>query len=318
MSMRIVFLGTAASIPTSTRALSSVAVQRKGEIFLFDCGEGTQRQMIGAKIGFNRKTRVFITHMHGDHVLGLPGILQTMSLLGRDKPLQIYGPAGTAGFIEAMIRTVRFSLRFPVETYEIEEEGLVCREKEYEVHSAWAEHSVPSLAYGLIEKPRPGRFKVERAIAHGVPKGPLWGRLQQGFDVELSDGRVIRPHEVLGPSRPGRKIVYVDDTKPSQNIAELAQGADVLVHEATFGEDLAERAEEDMHSTPRGAATIAKEAGVKLLVLNHISARYGDTSVLLEEAKKIFPEVIVAEDFMELDLPLRELGEQSGASARIL
>lgn len=316
MAMRIVFLGTAASIPTSTRALSSVAVQRMGELFLFDCGEGTQRQMIQAKIGLNRKTRVFITHMHGDHILGLPGILQTMSLLGRDKPLQIYGPAGIAGFIEAMIRTVRFSLRFPVETYEIEEEGLVCREKEYEVHSAWAEHSVPSLAYALIEKPRPGRFNVEKAITYGVQKGPLWGRLQQGFDVKLPDGRVVKPQEVLGPSRPGRKIVYVGDTKPSQNTVELAQGADVLVHEATFGDDLAERAEEDMHSTPSGAATIAKKAGVKLLVLNHISARYGDTSVLLEEAKSIFPEVIVAEDFMELDVSIRKELESSRPSSR--
>jgi len=306
MSMRIIFLGTAASIPTSTRALSSVAVQRKGELFLFDCGEGTQRQMIGAKIGFNRKTRVFITHMHGDHILGLPGILQTMSLLGRDKPLQIYGPAGTAAFIEAMIRTVRFSLRFTVEMYEIEEEGLVCQEKEYEVQSAWADHSVPSLAYALIEKPRPGRFKVRRAISHGVPKGRLWGRLQQGLDVKLPDGRVVKPQEVLGPSRPGRKIVYVGDTRPSDSVVDLAKGADVLVHEATFGDDLAERAEEDMHSTPSGAATIAKKAGVKLLVLNHISARYGDTSNLLEEAKNIFPEVIVAEDFMKLDVPSKE------------
>ena len=260
--------------------------------------------MIQAKIGLNRKTRVFITHMHGDHILGLPGILQTMSLLGRDKPLQIYGPTGTAAFIEAMIRTVRFSLSFSVETCEIEEEGLVCKEREYEVRSAWAEHSVPSLAYALIEKPRPGRFSIDRAVSYGVPKGPLWGRLQQGFDVELPDGRVIKPQDVLGPSRPGRKIVYVGDTKPSENIAGLAQGADVLIHEATFAEDLADRAEEDMHSTPSGAAMIANKAEVRLLVLNHISARYGDTSVLLGEAKNVFPEVLVAEDFMKLDVPL--------------
>lgn len=305
--MRIVFLGTAASIPTSTRALSSVALQRKGELLLFDCGEGTQRQMIQAKLGFNRRTRVFITHMHGDHILGLPGILQTMSLLGRDKPLQIYGPAGIDAFIEAMIRTVRFSLRFPVETLEIEEEGLVCRQKEYEVHSAWSEHSVPSLAYALIEKPRPGRFSVERANSLGVPKGALWGRLQQGKDVELSSGRVVRPQDVLGSSRPGRKIVYVGDTSPTDNIVELAKGADVLIHEATFGEDLADRAEEDMHSTPKGAALIAKKAEVKLLVLNHISARYGDTSDLLGEARSVFPEVVVAEDFMRLEVPLREV-----------
>ncbi|HIE19320.1 TPA: ribonuclease Z [Candidatus Bathyarchaeota archaeon] len=305
MSLRITFLGTAASIPTSTRALSAVGLKREGELFLFDCGEGTQRQMITAKIGFNRKTRIFITHMHGDHILGLPGLLQTMSLLGRDKPLQIYGPQGIVEFIDAIKRTVRFSLKFPVEVYEIED-GFVCQEKEYEIYSAWAEHSVPSLAYAFIEKPRPGRFNPERAISLGVPKGPLWSQLQRGEDVKLPDGRTVKPRDVLGPPRIGRKIVYVGDTKPSRVIADFAFGANVLIHEATFADDLAERAEEDLHSTPSGAALVAKKAEVKLLVLTHISARYGDTKVLLEEAKKIFPNVLVAEDFMKIDVPLEE------------
>ena len=305
MSLRITFLGTAASIPTPTRALSAVALKREGELFLFDCGEGAQRQMITAKIGFNRKTRIFITHMHGDHILGLPGLLQTMSLLGRDKPLQIYGPQGIAEFIDAIKRTVRFSLKFPVEVYEIED-GLVCQEREYEIRSAWAEHSVPSLAYALIEKPRPGRFNPERAISLGVPRGPLWSRLQRGEDVKLPDGRIVKPRDVLGPPRMGRKIVYVGDTKPSRVIADFAFGANVLIHEATFADDLAERAEEDLHSTPSGAALVAKKAEVKLLILTHISARYGDTKVLLEEAKKIFPNVLVAEDFMKIDVPLEE------------
>ena len=305
MSLRITFLGTAASIPTPTRALSAVALKREGELFLFDCGEGAQRQMITAKIGFNRKTRIFITHMHGDHILGLPGLLQTMSLLGRDKPLQIYGPQGIAEFIDVIKRTVRFSLKFPVEVYEIED-GLVCQEREYEIHSAWAEHSVPSLAYALIEKPRPGRFNPERAISLGVPRGPLWSRLQRGEDVKLPDGRIVKPRDVLGPPRMGRKIVYVGDTKPSRVIADFAFGANVLIHEATFADDLAERAEEDLHSTPSGAALVAKKAEVKLLILTHISARYGDTKVLLEEAKKIFPNVLVAEDFMKIDVPLEE------------
>ncbi|MCD6324948.1 ribonuclease Z [Candidatus Bathyarchaeota archaeon] len=305
MSLRITFLGTAASIPTPTRALSAVALKREGELFLFDCGEGAQRQMITAKIGFNRKTRIFITHMHGDHILGLPGLLQTMSLLGRDKPLQIYGPQGIAEFIDAIKRTVRFSLKFPVEVYEIED-GLVCQEREYEIRSAWAEHSVPSLAYALIEKPRPGRFNPERAISLGVPRGPLWSRLQRGEDVKLPDGRIVKPRDVLGPPRMGRKIVHVGDTKPSRVIADFAFGANVLIHEATFADDLAERAEEDLHSTPSGAALVAKKAEVKLLILTHISARYGDTKVLLEEAKKIFPNVLVAEDFMKIDVPLEE------------
>jgi ribonuclease Z len=306
MSLQITFLGTAASIPTSTRALSSVAVQRQGELFLFDCGEGTQKQMFQAKIGFNRRTRVFITHMHGDHILGLPGLLQTMSLLGRDKPLQIFGPKGIVNFIEAMITTVEFSLSFSAEACEVEDEGLVIQEKEYEVHSAWAEHSIPCLAYALIEKPRSGRFHPEKAAALGVPKGPLWHRLQNGKKVKLPSGRTVKPEDALDPPRPGRKIVVVGDTKPSDNIARFACGADVLVHEATFIKDLAERAEEDLHSTPSGAALVAKKAQVKRLVLTHISARYGDPEVLLNESRKIFPDTVVAEDFMKIEVPLKE------------
>jgi len=307
MSLRITFLGTAGSIPTLTRSLSAVAIQREGELILFDCGEGLQRQMIKAKIGFNRKTKVFITHMHGDHVLGLPGILQTMSLLRREKPLYIYGPVGIEAFVKAIIETVKFSLVFSIEVNEIKEEGVVLQEKDYDVRAAWAEHSIPTLAYALIEKPRPGKFYPEKASALGVPKGHLWSMLQQGHEVKLPNGRIVQPSEVLGPSRPGRKVVYVGDTKPSDRIAEFAKGADILIHEATFGEELAERAEEDKHSTPSGAALIAKKAGVKLLILTHISARYSDPSILAEEAKKVFPEVLVAEDFMKIDIPFREV-----------
>jgi ribonuclease Z len=306
MSMQVTFLGTAASIPTNTRALSAVAVQRKGELLIFDCGEGTQRQMIKAKLGFNRKTRIFVSHMHGDHILGLPGLLQTMSLLGREKPLQVFGPEGICAFIEAAITTVEFSLGFPVTAHEIIEEGLVLREKEYEVHAARAEHSVPCLAYAVIEKPRSGRFHPERAKALGVPKGLLWHRLQQGSKVRLPDGRTVKPREVLDAPRPGRKIVIVNDTKPSDSIAQFAKGADILIHEATFTEELADRAEEDLHSTPAGAASVAKKAGVKRLILTHISARYGDTDVILDEAKKVFPATVVAEDFMQVKVPLKE------------
>ena len=306
MSMQVTFLGTAASIPTNTRALSAVAIQRKGELFIFDCGEGTQRQMIKAKLGFNRKTRIFITHMHGDHILGLPGLLQTMSLLGRDKPLQIFGPEGIFAFIEGAITTVEFSLGFPVTAHEIGEEGLVLQEKEYEVHVVWAEHSVPCLAYALIENPRPGRFHPERAKALGIPKDSLWHQLQQGNEVKLPTGRTVKPEEVLDAPRSGRKIVIVGDTKPSDSIARFAEGADILVHESTFAEEKAERAEEDLHSTPAGAASVAKKAGVKRLILTHISARYGDTAVLLDEAKKVFPETVVAEDFLQVKVPLKE------------
>ncbi|RJS85413.1 ribonuclease Z [Candidatus Bathyarchaeota archaeon] len=305
LSLRITFLGTAASVPTVTRALPAIALKREGEIFLFDCGEGSQRQMVTAKIGFNRKMRIFITHMHGDHILGIPGLLQTMSLLGRDKPLKIYGPSGISEFVDASRRTVRFSLKFPVEVYEVGE-GVICRERSYEIRSAWAEHSVPSLAYAFVEKPRPGRFNPEKAVSLGVPKGPLWSRLQRGENVKLLNGRIVKPEDVLGPPRRGRKIVYVGDTRPSENIVNLALEADVLIHEATFSDELAERAERDMHSTPSGAASVAKKAKVKLLILTHISARYSDANILLEEAKRVFPNVIVAEDFMSLDVPFEK------------
>ena len=306
MSLRIIFLGTAASIPTVDRALSAVAILRKGELILFDCGEGTQRQMIKAKVGFNRKTRVFITHMHGDHVLGLPGLLQTMSLLGREKSLQIYGPIGIKDFLEAMIRTVRFSLGFLVEIYELNTQGVIYEGKEYEVHTTWAEHSIPSLAYALIEKPRPGRFYPERAVSLRVSKGPLWSRLQQGYQIKLEDGSIVRPGDVLGPPHPGRRIVYVGDTRPSEAIVRLAENADVLIHESTFSDDLADRAKEDMHSTPGEAALVAKKANVKLLILTHVSARYGDSNTILNQAKKTFPNTYAAEDLMKIDVPLLE------------
>ncbi len=306
MSIEIVFLGTSASIPTSSRALPSVAIFRKGELFLFDCGEGTQRQMIKAQIGFNRKTRILVTHMHGDHVLGLAGLLQTMSLLGRDKPLRIYGPAGIKAFVDATIETVRFSLIFPIEIHEIEDEGPMFEEKEYSVHAAWGEHSVPSLAYALVEKERPGRFHPERAVSLGVPEGPLWSKLQQGLQVKLPNGHLVKPEDVVDSPRSGRKIVYVGDTAPSENIADFAKGADVLIHEATFSDDMADRAEEDKHSTPSGAAEIARKADAKLLILTHISARYGDTDILLQQAKKIFADAKIAEDFMRVEIPLRK------------
>jgi len=306
MSLQITFLGTAASIPTPNRALSAVAIKREGKIILFDCGEGTQRQMIRAKIGFNRKTKVFITHMHGDHVLGLPGVLQTMSLLGREKPLEIYGPPGIKAFLEAVVQTVRFYLGFQVKVYEIADEGKICNKKDYEMYAVWADHPGPALAYALIEKPRPGRFHPERAVSLGIPKGPLWSMLQHGHEVELPDGRKIRPEEVIDPPRPGRKIVYTGDTAPSDKIVKLARGADVLIHEATFADDLTDRAIEEGHSTASQAAEVARKAGVKLLVLTHISSRYEDPTILLEQARRVFPNTYVAEDFMKIDVPLHK------------
>ena len=293
-------------MPTKNRALPSIVVQREGEILMFDCGEGTQRQMIRTGIGFNRKMKVFITHMHGDHVLGLPGMIQTMSFFGRERTLQIYGPAGIKAFIEAVISTVRFWLSFPIEIHEVSLEGPICREEKYEVHAVWAVHSTPSLAYALIEKPRPGRFHPERATALGVPRGPLWGMLQRGIEVNLSNGRVIKPEDVLGPPRPGRKIVYTGDTRPTEKIIRLAENADLLIHDATFSDEMAERAKEDGHSTSSEAAEVALKANVKLLVLTHISARYSDPEILLDQAKRIFPNVYIPRDLEKLEIPLPE------------
>jgi len=229
----VTFLGTAGSIPTPQRGLPAISIRRKNELLLFDCGEGIQRQMIQAAVGLHRKTKVFITHMHGDHILGLPGLLQTMSLLDREKKLEVYGPAGITAFVEAIKQTVHFTLTFPTEVSEVKEADVVCSEKEYEVHATWADHVAPSLAYALIEKPRPGRFHPKKAASLGVPEGPSWSKLQRGSAIELPNGRVVKPEEVLGPPRPGRKIVYTGDTRPSKNIVKLSENADLLIHDAT-------------------------------------------------------------------------------------
>ncbi|NWG10193.1 ribonuclease Z [Candidatus Bathyarchaeota archaeon] len=304
MSLKIIFLGTAGSVPTQKRSLPSILIQRKGEQVMFDCGEGVQRQMIKAKAGFHRKMKVFVSHMHGDHVLGLPGILQTMSLLDRREKLDVYGPPGIKGFLEGIRKTVQFVLTFPVEIHEVLEAGAVCEEPEYAVRTVWTNHVIPSLAYALVEKHRPGRFYPQKAKALGVPEGPLWSKLQHGQKVKLSNGRVVKPEDVTGPFRDGRKIVYTGDTRPFKEFAKFAADADVLIHDATLDDDLTERAEEDGHSTPEQAAKNAKAAKVKQLILTHVSARYKDTSPLLKHAKKIFKNTVVAEDFMEIEIPL--------------
>jgi len=304
MSLEVVFLGTAASIPTVERALPCVVVKRGNEILMFDCGEGLQRQMIKAKVSFHKKMKVFVSHMHGDHVLGLPGLLQTMSLLDRAHKLEIYGPVGIKAFIKGIQQTVQFVLTFPVEIREIKEEDVICREKEYQVRVARTAHVIPSLAYALIEKPRPGRFNPEKAKTLGVPEGPLWSKLQHGEKVRTETGKIIKPGQVVGPLRGGRKIVYSGDTRPTSNLVKLAEKADLLIHEATFEDDLSEKAQEDGHSTPTQAAKTAKKAKVKRLILTHVSSRYRSTLSLLQQARKIFPNTSMGEDFMRVEIPL--------------
>jgi len=306
MSLRVIFLGTGGSVPTPKRSLPATLIQRKGEQIMFDCGEGVQRQMVRGKAGFHKKMKVFITHMHGDHVLGLPGLMQTMALLDREKKLDVYGPSGIKRFLEGIRETVQFALTFPIAIHEIYETGVVCEEQEYVIQAVWANHVIPSLAYAFMEKPRPGKFYPAKAKALGVPEGPLWSKLQHGHKIKLPDGRVVKSEDVTGLPRPGRKIVYTGDTRPFKGLVKFAADADLLIHDATLDDELAERAEEDGHSTPEQAAKIAKKAQVKQLILTHVSARYDDTSILIKQAKKIFKNTQVAEDFMKIEIPLFE------------
>jgi ribonuclease Z len=306
MSIHVIFLGTAGSVPTPTRSLPAVLIKRQNEQLMFDCGEGVQRQMVKAKLGFHKKTKIFISHMHGDHVLGLPGLLQTMALMDRQKKLEVYGSEGIKQFLECVRETLQFGLTFPVEIHEIYGAGVVCEEKEYIVEAVKSNHMVSSLAYAFVEKPRPGKFYPEKARALGVPEGELWSKLQHGDTVKLSNGQVISPDKVMGTPRKGRKIVYTGDTRPFKGFAKFAVDADLVIHEATFDDTLSEKAESDGHSTPSQAAKEAKKAKAKKLVLTHISARYPDSRLLLEQAQKVFRNTVVAEDFMELELPLPE------------
>lgn len=303
MSLQIVFLGTAAGVPTPRRGLPAILVKRESEQLIFDCGEGVQRQMLLTGENPNRSLKIFITHMHGDHVLGLPGLLQTLSLLNRERKLDVYGPPKIKDFLQAIKETVQFVLTFPLEIHEIEEEGTICDEKEYYVEAIRSKHVIPGFIYAYVEKARPGKFYPTRAEALGVPQGPLWGKLQRGQSVTAKNGHIVRPENVLGHSRKGRKIIYTGDTRPFKRLETFAFEADVLIHESTLGEELTKRAKEYGHSTPGQAATLAKKAKVKKLILTHISQRYKDPNKVLKQAKKIFKNTIVAEDFMKLGVP---------------
>ncbi len=261
--------------------------------------------MMLAKISIHKKIGIFITHMHGDHVLGLPGMLQTMALMDRQKPVDIYGPVGLKHFLACLQETLQFQLTFEISVHELADAGVKRDEEEYTVAAFPSNHSVTSFCYSFEEKPRPGKFHPEKAQALGVPKGEAWGRLQRGENY-VQGNRVVKPEEVSGPCRKGRKIVYTGDTRPFEGFPSFSANADVVIHEATFDDSLAEKAEADGHSTPSQAASEAKLANAKHLVLTHISARYSDVNLLLEQARKIFPNTTVANDFMELELPLSE------------
>jgi ribonuclease Z len=306
MSLSIRLLGTSASRPTVERNVAATAVVREGETLLFDCGEGTQRQMMRYGVSFSLED-IFFTHFHADHVIGVIGLMRTMSLQGRAEPLRLWGPKGAA---RTMKRAEEFGmdrLSFPLEVAEVEP-GQPIKRKDYAIIPYPVDHrGAKAVGYAIVEDDRKGRFNPERARELGVPEGPLWGEIHRGRAITLADGRVIEPSELVGDARSGRKIVLTGDTRPCASTVEAARGADVLVHEATFGDEEAERAVETGHSTAREAAIVARDAAVGTLLLTHFSARYSrDAADLGKEARQCFERTLVGKDGLELEVPYRD------------
>ncbi|MFO7678098.1 MAG: ribonuclease Z [Thermoplasmatota archaeon] len=301
--MQIIFLGTGGSWPTVKRNVTSIAVKRGSEIILFDCGEGTQRQLQKSNLSYMQISQIFITHFHGDHFLGLPGLIQTMQLNDRDRPLNIYGPPGMKKLAEQLFSLGYFRPAYKIIAHELQEGDILDFQK-YTIHVIEVLHNVPSLAYCLEEKIRPGKFNKPKALKLGIPEGPLFSKLQKGQSVTLKDGHVISSDMVLGPPRRGRKVVFSGDTKPSEKMIEFAKDADVLIHEATFDSELTYIATDYGHSTAAQAAEIAKKANVESLYLVHSSPRYMNTNGLENDAKKIFKKSFFPNDFYEIDIKL--------------
>jgi len=303
--LSVTFLGTGAATPTIDRNVASLSVRREGEVILFDCGEGTQRQMMRYGVGFSF-TEVFFTHYHADHMLGITGLLRTMGLQDRTAPVTLYGPRGAGRVLNAAVNLGIERNKFPVEVVEVRAGDRLSR-GEYDIVVFQTEHRADTVGYALAEHVRLGRFNPDRALELGVPEGPLWGRLHKGETVTLDDGRTVTPSDLVGQPRRGRTLVYTGDTRPSLQVMEAARGADLLVHEATFGGDEAERAKETGHSTASEAARVAVDAGVRRLVLTHISPRYTrDAPELLAEARAVFPETIIARDGLTVDVPFAD------------
>lgn len=297
-------------MPTRARNVSGVALRlpQRGEWWLFDCGEGTQHQILRSDLRLSQLARIFITHMHGDHVYGLMGLLSSMGLAGNARPVSLYGPPGLADYLRAsqLYSHTDFSNR--VEIHINEGAGVVCEDGEFTVECRPLRHRVPAFGYRVSERDQPGSFNVEKAFALGIPAGPLYGRLKRGERITLPDGREIDGAELCSPPETGRRIAYCTDTMYSPEAVALARGADVLIHEATFGEQDAQLAAQSMHSTARDAAQVATEAEVKLLILTHFSARYVvgnavEPEDLLREARALFPDTRLAHDFLTIEVP---------------
>lgn len=301
MQFSVIFLGTSSSTPTMLRALPSVAILRGNELILFDAGEGVQSRIAQARLGLNRPTKIFIGHMHGDHVVGLLGLLQTMAMANRTRPVEIFGPNSLKKFLECSMECLGFGLTYDVQLRQLSR-GRIFENSSYSITAELGDHTSESYAFRLQEKPRPGVFRPEEARRLKIPEGPLWGKLQAGESVRIQR-RIIKPRQVMGEERRGRSFGYSGDTRSSKRLEKFFSGCDVLVFDSTYDDAHKENARLNKHSTAAEAAELATRANVELLVLTHFSARYDDVSNLLREAAKKHRNVVAASDFMRFDIP---------------
>lgn len=298
--MKLVFLGTSAAQPTENRGMTCICLVLEKEILMFDAGEGAQVAFHKAKLGWNKKMKIFVTHMHGDHCVGILGLLQTMSLQSRTESIEIYGPKGIEDFLAANLKILNFGLTFPVKITTIKE-GLVLDDITYTIHTCEAMHSIPAYSYVLQEKEKPGKFYPEKAKALGVPEGKLWHELQSGKEVKVGD-KLIKPSDVMGEKRRGKKIGISGDTRPTKKLEEFFRGCDYLTFDSSYADELKEKATDYYHSTAKEAAQLARNAKVSNLILTHFSTRYDDTKPLVKEAETIHNSVIAAEDLLEIEI----------------
>ena len=298
--MKLVFLGTSAAQPTENRGLSCICLEREGEIIMFDAGEATQISYMKSGLGWNKKMKMFVTHLHGDHCVGILGLLQTMSMQNRTETLEIFGPSGIEEFIAANIKVLNFGLSFPV-LINIIEEGKIFENKRFSIHACKANHSVTAFSYLFEEKDKPGRFDVKKAKGLNIPEGELWNKLQNGNEIKINE-KIIKPEQVLGEKRPGKKIGISGDTMPTVELEKFFEGCDYLVFDSTFLNDEKQRALDTCHSTAKQAAILGKNAKVKNLILTHFSARYKDEVGHLSEAQEIHNSVITAKDLLEIEI----------------
>ncbi|QRG69712.1 ribonuclease Z [Brevibacillus choshinensis] len=318
--MIVTFLGTGSGAPTTRRNVSGIGLRflQAGKWWLFDCGEGTQHQLLRSPMKISQLEKIFITHLHGDHLYGLIGLLASRSLRnGEAAPLELYGPPGLDRYFRAVMETSPVHLQYPLEL-KIVSEGVVYEDEDVVVTCRMAKHRVPSFAYAVTEKEKPGAFLVDLAKQAGVPSGPMYGLLKRGERITLDDGTVLDGKDFVGEPQPGRKIVFSGDTEPCKAVRELASGADLLVHEATYSQRDKELAVRSGHSTAQEAAELAKQAGVKQLCLTHFSPRYedeeGDFTLedLLAEARAIHPSTVLAEDFGSVSVKRVRITEEMG------